>query len=182
MKKFILALSFISLVSVSLPQAFAAKKYRYIKREHGLKLNFNLAHLKYEQGLKGLLDLDVAYTYNWKGRVEIGPFAQVQIALPTSHSTYLGLLIEYNFIKNRGKRPLIPSLGLKPRVQLDGPNLSSLLVGIPLSLKYFVAKRTAIISTAEFIFHQNFNSLADWKALGYQGEITVGFAYYFDFY
>ena len=150
MKKSSLFLSLISMILIVATQAsFAKKKYRYIKREHGLRVSWHFpGQFMGGQEFTRNLDFGFTYTYNWKGFLEAGPY----LALGTDDSSRwavdAGLLVEWNIIKNRGKRKFIPALGLK----LGGDDLTGRRAGhygFPLSIKYFVAKRTPLIVTFE---------------------------------
>ena len=181
MKKPLISLSLIALIfAVPFQNAFAKKKYRYIKREHGLKLNWNFPGQIWQQGGVGGFtftgDISAGYTYNWKGFLEVGPY--LTLGFPFDLSA--GLLVEWNIIKNRGRRKFIPAVGLK----LGGDSVTTYEraghYGLPLSLKYFVAKRTPLIVTLEpYIHAPNFTGF---NPLTVNYNFTGGFAYYFDVY
>ncbi|MCY4512205.1 MAG: hypothetical protein OXB86_00790, partial [Bdellovibrionales bacterium] len=111
MKKSLLYLSLISMILVALPQvSFAKKKYRYIKREHGLKVDWRFpGQIMDKQEFMNNLKFEFNYTYNWKGFVEVGPYLNVGTDDSAKWMVGGGLLVEWNIIKNRGKRVLIPA-------------------------------------------------------------------------
>ena len=180
----------ISLVGVSFSQIADAKKKRYIKREHGLQFNVDASFIEEKN-----LTFDLAYSYNYKGWLEFGPYWNFYIkcgltgesGVCTDADYELGLkLIEYNFVKNRGRRKIIPSVGLKAGLYFTGKNLTEVRAGLPLSLKYFLAKRAAIIGTVEpnaGLSQQDISAGLSLEKLPSQVKLdvdfTVGFAYYF---
>ena len=156
-------------------ESFAAKKYRYIKREHGLRFQGNIPMSLQPFNLSA--NLSGAYAYNWKGMLEAGPYFNLAFANKSVTDWSGGLLIEYNFIKNRGKRKLIPSLGLSV-----GAAQGLLFdIGAHASLKSFVAKRTAFITTLGYNLHTPFNAMFR-GGITHNVDISMGFSYYFDFY
>ena len=161
---------------------FAAKRYRYIKREHGVRFTGNIDVTgSLPQQILNPRDLDFnfsgAYAYNLKGYLEFGPY--LDFSMNSGQMGWkAGLFGEYNFIKNRGKRKWIPSLGLTAGVKgMNGFHLSG---GLQTSLKAFVAKRTAFISTLSFDISSPFDQL--FSTLRTHLNIKMGFSYYFDFY
>ena len=166
--------------------AAAKKRYRYIKRMHGAKIQWNLQPFqKPADGVfsLGSLNIDLAYSYNHKGLLEFGPYLSVNgmmNALPLAN-TAAGLSLEYNFVKNRGKRKNIPALGLQIGVQKGAA--WDLAVSPYFSFKYFVAKRTALVTSLKYTASLPFNGLAAFMQNLSHGVFLVGgFAYYFDFY
>ena len=184
MKKLFLFLNlFFILFVLGAGESFANKKYRYIKREHGIRFQGNIPmSFINQEGFSTGIKLTGAYAYNWKGMVEVGPYfdlgAEMHSGNPFQVSSWsAGLLAEYNFIKNRGKRKFIPSLGLTVGTN-QGLNLT---LGVHISLKHFVAKRTAFITTLGYSLHTPFNNF--FKSMEHHGNIgSIGFSYYFDFY
>ena len=181
MKKLSLFLSLISMILVVAPQtSFAKKKYRYIKREHGLRVNWHFpGQFMDSQRFTDNLNFNFTYTYNWKGFVEVGPYLAVKTDDSSRWMVNTGLLVEWNIIKNRGKRKFIPAVGLK----LGGDDLTGNRAGhygFPLSMKYFVAKRTPLIVTFEpYMEAANFTGFSP---LIVKYNFTGGFSYYFDIY
>ena len=206
MKKLFLFLNlFFILFVLGAGESFANKKYRYIKREHGIRFQGNIPMSLINQGFSAGINLTGAYAYNWKGMVEVGPYFDLGAGMHSGNPFQLrswsaGLLAEYNFIKNRGKRKFIPSLGLTVGTTNQGLNLISkdhknntniltaessqglnLTLGVHISLKHFVAKRTAFITTLGYSLHTPFNNF--FKIMNHHGTIgSIGFSYYFDFY
>ena len=181
MKKSLLFLSLISMILVALPQvSFAKKKYRYIKREHGLKVDWRFpGQFHNRQEFMKNLKFEFNYTYNWKGFLEVGPYFTVGTDDSEKWMVDGGLLVEWNMIKNRGKRVLIPAIGLK----LGADDLTGNMnghYGLPLSLKYFVAKRTPFIFSFEP--YMSVPGFADFDSFDVKYNFSGGFAYYFDFY
>ena len=183
MKKSLLLLNLISMILIAFPQvSFAKKKYRYIKREHGVRvsLDWPKSEIVPEMKLMDKLNFQFTYTYNWKGFVEVGPYLTVAKDDSASWMVDAGLLVEWNIIKNRGKRTLVPAIGLK--IGSDNATASGRFghYGIPCSLKYFVAKRTPLIITVEpYIEAPGFTGFDPFTV---KLNTTVGFEYYFDFY
>ena len=182
MKKSLLFLSLISTILIAIPQiSFAKKKYRYIKREHGVRVNLELPKMEVHPSREFLNNWDIqfTYTYNWKGFLEVGPYLAAKTDKSASWMVDAGLLVEWNIIKNRGKRALIPAVGLKVGAD-DFTNDLAGHIGFPLSLKYFVAKRTPfIVSLEPYMEVPGFNDFSD---LTVKLNFTAGFAYYFDIY
>ena len=181
MKKLFLFLNLFLLLSVT-GESFASKKYRYIKREHGVRLEGrDFVNMSFP-GFMLNFDLSGAYAYNWKGMVEVGPY--FELGAGTSNGPFqinswaAGLLVEYNFIKNRGKRKLIPSLGLT--LGANKMDFLNFMAGLHFSLKSFVAKRTAFITTLGYSFHTPINF--QFQSMEHHVDIGMGFSYYFDFY
>ena len=184
MKKFL----FISLIGLLCALwahlSFAAKKYRYIKREHGVKFQFD-APLTIMPDFEGSIGLEGAYTYNWKGFFEFGPYFSLETDLASeAPMTYSGgLLAEYNFIKNRGKRKLIPAAGISLGVQNGDSEEQPIhyTAGAHISLKIFVGKRTPF--TISLPYKVVLKELAfDPSKMTHHLSPTMGFSYYFDFY
>lgn len=183
MKKSLLLLNLISMILIALPQvSFAKKKYRYIKREHGVRvsLDWPKGEITPNMKLTDELNFNFTYTYNWKGFLEVGPYLKVE--KESSWMVDSGLLVEWNIIKNRGKRALIPAVGLK----IGADDFTGTLaghIGFPLSLKFFAGERnfrTPLIITVEpYIEAPGFTSFTP---LTVKINTTVGFEYYFDFY
>lgn len=166
-----------------------AKKKRYIKRMHGAKVNVNV--IPYEKGpgstSKGTFDVGLAYSYNWKGMVEVGPYFGIEgkhIGGFAMNALDVGIHGEYNFIKNKGKKEVVPALGLKLGAHATGGTPMSwyLAVAPYVSLKYFVAKRTPIIVSAGYSFNADFKAISDMSKAIHSSFLEAGFAYYFDFY
>ena len=167
-----------------LPEA-EAKKKRYIKRMHGVKALADIVPYQKSGGTAtGAFDLDLAYSYNWKGMIEVGPHFNVKgrhIGGFALEGLGVGIQTEYNFIKNKGKKRAVPALGLK----LGANQISSawhLSVAPYFSLKYFVAKRTPFIFSAGYDLNLNFQAIADFQQAIHSSFVQGGFAYYFDFY
>ena len=176
MKKLFLFLNlFFILFVLGVGESFANKKYRYIKREHGVRFQGNIP-MSFGQGFQLNANLAGAYAYNWKGMLEVGPYFDLGIANMSIAGWSGGLLIEYNFIKNRGKRKLIPSFGLT----VGANNLNLFDLGAHVSLKTFVAKRTAFITTVGYNLHTPFSAM--FSSRFHNADISMGFSYYFDFY
>ena len=181
MKKLFLFINlFFILFVLGVGESFANKKYRYIKREHGVRFQGNIP-IPVHPEFSASIDLAGAYAYNWKGMIEVGPYFDlgVDIIPFVVNGWSLGLLGEYNFIKNRGKRKFIPSLGLSVGATNMGSGLN-LALGIHTSLKGFVAKRTAFITTLGYKLHTPFNPF--FASMEHHVDIRMGFSYYFDFY
>ena len=185
MKKYLLYINLLTLFAAvlgTLP-SLAQKKYRYIKREHGVKFQGNVP-ITITTNTEVSATFQGAYAYNWKGFVEAGPYFKLSLEeqpFPNFGVEHwaVGLMGEYNFIKNRGKRKLIPSLGL----QLGAMSKDSLLQatgGVHGTLKWFVDKRTAFITNLQFDLVTPFSSF--FRQREYQVDLSMGFSYYFDFY
>ena len=177
MKKYILSLPLlVLLVATWHVPALAQKKYRYIKREHGVKFQGNVPLQIKATGFHWSADFQGAYAYNWKGFVEVGPYFGVGAASATGLTGWnVGLLIEYNIIKNRGKRKLIPAIGIQGGVMNDG--VLQYEGGAHATLKWFVAKRTAFITNLQYDLVTPLP-----VALSHKVNLSMGFSYYFDFY
>lgn len=187
MKKYFLFFTLLSVVLISLPNdAFARKKYRYIKREHGVKFDWKPPSFEFAHG--GVLmniDLGGAYTYNWNGMVEVGPYFGFKYSnKDTQNMMYNGgLLVEYNIIKNRGKRKWIPAVGLKVGVEGDNTDSTSpikLAAGVHGACKIFVGKRTPF--TVALGYRAVTPMQGMFQTLSHNMDISMGFSYYFDFY
>lgn len=182
MKKYLLYINLLALIGAvwTLP-ALAEKKYRYIKREHGVRFQGNIP-ITVRPSFNLTANLKGAYAYNWKGFVEAGPYFQLELdAAPSPRLSKwaVGLMGEYNFIKNRGKRKLIPSLGLQLGLQgLGGLQGTG---GVHGSLKWFVAKRTAFITDLQYDLMTPFTQFS-FASMEHQVNVSMGFSYYFDFY
>lgn len=177
MKKFFLFSGLLALVFMSFPEDASAKKrrYRYIKRQHGLHANFDLI-AKPTSLEDTFISFSGAYHYNHKGLMEFGPYLSVNYQLELDLSG--GLLFEYNFIKNTGKRKMIPSIGLRTGFRsLGQPTIEAGLYG---SLKYFVARRTAFVGKLEYAGTLPVNF--DIGSFDQSVRAVGGFTYYFDFY
>ena len=174
MKKSLLFLSLASIFFFGVPEAsFAKKKYRYIKREHGVGFQSTIMNTN--------LSLQGVYTYNWKGRMEGGFYVNLRdiSLLPPEFSDVSGGLIgEYNFVKNRGKVKFVPAAGLS--VGVNAGTGMDLTFGVHTSLKYFVAKRTPFVVKIGYlgVIPKSF----DIASLNHNIDISTGFSYYFDFY
>lgn len=162
---------------------YAKKKYRYIKRMHGAKIHWDTTLFKKTAaGNVGTFDIDLAYSYNWKGMIEVGPY----LGLKGKHIGFAlegldaGLSVEYNFIKNKGKKKIVPSLGLQIGTQKAAA--WELALAVPASLKYFVAKRTALIATLGYRASNSFSALTNFQSMSHDIFFVGGFAYYFDIY
>ena len=181
MKKLFLLLNlFFVLFIAGTGKSFANKKYRYIKREHGVRFEGGIP-MSIASGFTLNFKLDGAYAYNWRGMLEFGPYFNLDAEFSGQfnlNSWSAGLLGEYNFIKNRGKRKFIPSLGLS--VGANGQYDLHLALGVHTSLKCFVAKRTAFITTLAYRLHTPFRG--PFQSMTHHPDIRMGFSYYFDFY
>jgi len=193
MKKF-LGLSLLVILTTIWTVPSVAKKYRYIKREHGVKFQgnipFSLNLVDQISNINLSVDLEGAYAYNWKGFVEVGPYFNLSLtAMPNFSFSHwsAGLTGEYNFIKNRGRRKLIPSLGLQlgaisssqfKTKNIEGNSALHGNAGLHASLKWFVATRTALITTLSYDAIVPFSF--DFSALGHHVDLKMGFAHYFD--
>ena len=156
-----------------------AKKYRYIKREHGVKFQGNIPITVAPTNVSA--NFQGAYAYNWKGFVEVGPYFKLGLTADPifNFSNWsAGLMGEYNFIKNRGRRKFIPSLGFQ--LGVIGQEGLQATGGVHASLKWFVATRTAFITTAQYDLVTPFAGL--FSSLGHQVDLNMGFSYYFDFH
>ena len=187
MKKLFLLSSLLSLFALAFSGNAYAKKKRYIKRMHGAKINLNIIPFEKSSNTKsGGLDADLAYSYNWKGMIEVGPYFGIKwIYLPASvlENLDLGVFVEYNFIKNKGKKKMVPAAGLKIGTKkIKGDTAWKLALAPYVSLKYFVAKRTPIITTLGYEGSSAFSSISNFSTWTHSSFLMVGFAYYFDFY
>ena len=151
----------------------AVKNYRYIKREHGVRFQGTFS-ISFEQGFKLNTNLSGTYVYNWEGMLEAGPYFNLTLENLKLTDQSAGLLVEYNFIKNQGKRKWIPSLGLTVGTVRD----FRFNLGTHASLKSFVARRTAFISTLGYNLHTSFNDIDK----SHNVNVRTGLSYYFDFY
>lgn len=183
-KKSLLFMALASIVFAGFPQtSFAKKRYRYIKREHGLKFqgNFNINVPPNQRFALVINNLQTAYSYNWKGMIEVGPYfsiANAELANFSSGSWNAGLLVDYNIIKNRGKRKYVPSVGMK----LGYGNQANVNVSFAAAIKYFVATRTPIYLALDYNVKNLMGVISNPR--GFEGsiDISTGIAYYFDFY
>ena len=153
MKKYFLFLNLFLILFAGLPHtALAKKKYRYIKREHGVRFQADLP-METKQGFTMSAELQGAYTYNWNGMIEVGPYFDFSSGFfPSSLKRYgAGLLVEYNIITNRGKRKWIPAVGIDLGVDgskgLDGALGTHGALGAHGALKMFVATRDRFYSS-----------------------------------
>ena len=180
---FLFAASLFLSLALASPDAEARKK-RYIKRMHGVKaVAFIVPYQRGPGGTSGDYDLELAYSYNWKGMIEFGLHGNIagsHIGGNGLEGWGAGLHAEYNFIKNKGKKRFVPALGLK----FGADQISSaqyLSVAPYLSLKYFVAKRTPFIFSAGYDLNLPFTAL-NFQQATHSSFLEGGFAYYFDFY
>ena len=182
MKKYFLFFALFSMVAVLFPNsALARKKYRYIKREHGVKFEWRKPSFNFDSGLQMTIDLEGAYTYNWKGMLEAGPYfgleyTNVAGTIPTYNA---GLILEYNIIKNRGRRKWIPALGLKFGVNNSSPPLN-FETGAHGALKIFVGKRTPFTIALGYRLVTPIQGI--FQTMSHNVDLSMGFSYYFDFY
>ena len=184
MKKLLLLSGLFSFFVLGFSGNAYAKKKRYIKRMHGAKINLNIIPFERSSGTNsGGFDVDLAYSYNWKGMIEVGPYFGIKgTHLPnfTLEDLDLGVFVEYNFIKNKGKKKMVPAAGLKIGTKKDAA--WKLALAPYVSLKYFVAKRTPIITTLGYEGSSAFSSISNFSTWTHSSFLMVGFAYYFDFY
>ncbi len=193
MKKYFLFSNLFLLLFFACPHtAFAKKKYRYIKREHGVRFNWNNP-LKLSGGFAGQTDIKGAYTYNWMGMVEFGPYVSFNADItPFKVNMFSGgILVEYNIIKNRGKRKLIPAIGIKLGAQQGSSIIGSsagsvsewnMTGGAHGALKAFVSKRSTFVISIGYQASTPFASAFQQGSLYHNIDISMGFAHYFDFY
>lgn len=169
-----------------IPQiSFGKKRYRYIKREHGVELVTSVVDiLNKKQNFNA--DIEGSYTYNWRGKIEVGPWAHLNMSKSQNLTFNIlrgGLLLEYNFIKNRGKRKFIPALGIK--LGADKSAQLNWILGVYTDFKYFVGYRTPFVVKLEYVaaMPEKFGS-AELKDFHNRGNLSLstGFSYYFDFY
>ena len=145
-----------------------------------------------QQQFKATTDLKGAYTYNWRGMLEFGPYFDFAAEFNPfqTHNIAGGVLLEYNIIKNRGKRKFIPAIGISlggqsggAREGFDYSGTSDFKAsgGVHGALKIFVDKRTPftimlgyklLTPTSSFFF----------KPCLMISFFATGFSYYFDFY
>ena len=183
MKKYFLFLNLFLILFAGLPHtALAKKKYRYIKREHGVRFQGNLP-MEIKQGFTMSAELQGAYTYNWNGMIEVGPYFDFSSdSFPSSLERYgAGLLVEYNIITNRGKRKLIPAVGIDLGVNGSKLGLDGAL-GAHGALKMFVATRTAFTVALGYKLLSPFNAFFQPQSFHHRVDFSMGFSYYFDFY
>ena len=183
MKKYFLIFNLFLIVCATWSQtAFAKKRYRYIKREHGLRLQGNI-HTHFDSGFSLSTNINGAYTYNWKGMIEAGPYLQLQpnVERGTLSLNQLagGLIFEYNFVKNQGKRMLIPALGMQFGAEKSPSAMLRFGGGVHGTLKVFVGTRTPFTVT---LAYNLLTSLQQPIQLSHNIDVSMGFSYYFDFY
>lgn len=181
MKKYFLFLSLLPVFLAGWAGPASAKKYRYIKREHGVRFEAKTPTIIGGSGMEISTDLSGAYSYNWKGMIEFGPYFQLDTGIvPFGLNSWgAGIMTEYNFIKNRGKRKLIPALGIKiGAAGGSGLNLSGGLHG---ALKIFVGKRTPFTIALGYSLLTPMNAPFT-GGLSHKVDLSMGFSYYFDFY
>ena len=163
--------------------ALAEKKYRYIKREHGVRFQGDIP-MNFGSGNSMSADLNLkgAYAYNWKGLLEFGPYFQLDTGIvPFSIKSWSsGLLLEYNIIKNRGKRKFIPAVGLN--LGASNPGTLSLSMGPYGALKIFVGKRTPFTITLAYNLLTPLTAPFVGGVMSHNVNLSMGFSYYFDFY
>lgn len=159
--------------------ASSPKKYRYIKREHGLRFSGKVP-VEIGAGLNVGAVLDGAYTYNWKGKIEAGPYFHFDSSIVpfALHSWGSGILGEYNIIKNRGRRKFVPAVGLK--IGAFSTNAINLSAGLYGAFKFFVDKRTPFIVSLGCDVQTPVQGM--FTSMSYKPYVTMGFSYYFDFY
>ncbi len=195
MKK-LLILSLILMSSSWSGIAYSAKKYRYIKREHGVRFQGNIPIEMGAGGFAVRVELKGAYTYNWRGWLEFGPYFEMAPQIMPQFmlgSLNGGIMTEYNIIKNRGKRKIIPTVGVKigmdksggapVGLESAGGGQTLIAVGPYAALKLFVGKRTPFTVSLDYLIRMpmNFMSLPG-MGMTHHPRITMGFSYYFDFY
>ena len=176
----------------SLPgMSVAKKKYRYIKREHGLKVlggipTATIPISTETSSTEAIIYLDTSYQYNWKGLLEFGPYIFLSYDLLPSFSTNdygVGVLGEYNIIKNRGKRKLIPSVGITLGIDKHKEGSDNNIggsAGVYGVLKWFVDKRTPFVVKLSYRLVTPFNGF--FTSFAHKPSFTFGFSHYFDFY
>jgi len=178
--KRILGLTLLIIMTAVWTSPSVAKKYRYIKREHGVKFQGNVPFVLAPMSLG--VQLEGAYAYNWKGFMEVGPYFDLDFGILPGFDVEgwsAGLTGEYNFIKNRGRRKLIPSLGLQLGLRGGSELGLNANVGLHSSLKWFVATRTAFITTVQYDAATPVASF--FSSLGHFVNLKMGFSHYFDF-
>ena len=108
MKKYLLYINLLAILgAVWTFPSLAEKKYRYIKREHGVKFQGNVPIAVSPFSLSA--NFQGAYAYNWKGFVEVGPYFQVGLTANQGFSLTgwaAGLMGEYNFIKKSREKKI----------------------------------------------------------------------------
>ena len=176
MKKMTLFLGLVLLVASFPYSALAQKKYRYIKREHGVKLTGN-AQVPFKNLNATALSVDLEYTYNIKGLVEVGPYVGFD---RSGNGSFFagGLKSEYNIIKNTGKRRFIPAVG----ITLGVVGNTAPAAGVHASFKLFPAKRTAFVTTVGYQLTLQPNFGFNFGGAQHGADVKIGYAYYFDFY
>lgn len=192
MKKHFLSLNILLVICLTWSHiAVAKKRYRYIKREHGAKFHLNLNdYMTFSPSLSIPVNVGLAYAYNWKGMMEFGPYFDIKgkvtgngVMFPSLGG---GLLVEYNIIKNRGKRKFIPAIGLdlgfhkgEINSEINQSDTSFYLAGGPYgALKIFAGKRTPLTVTLGYKLFKPLKTAGMYHA----AKFAVGFSYYFDFY
>ncbi len=184
MKNLFLFFNLFILLLIAYPWPAAAKKYRYIKREHGVRFAGNVPlQFAAGTGITGDADFKGAYTYNWRGFLEFGPYFDLKMAFPVSLQKWsAGLLVEYNFIKNRGRRTYIPAIGLSAGARQFSSlgNPPEFAGGAYGALKAFVGTRTPFIVTVGYKLLTPIQGA--FQQFSHTLDISLGFAYYFDFY
>ena len=167
------------------PIASAKKKYRYIKREHGVRFQWDnpMSIAGTPGGLTAELNIQGAYTYNWRGMIEAGPYFKIDSSYDGNNGFTFnefdgGVLVEYNIIKNRGKREFIPAIGLS--LGANSNQVFQLSGGIHGALKVFVAKRTSFVVMLGCKILTPMDQ--PFQVLSYHPYTSMGFSYYFDFY
>ena len=183
MKKYFLLFSIFSLFPIVwVCPAGAEKRYRYIKREHGVHFNMAVPVKNLSGGADVEMDVKGAYTYNWKGMLEFGPYFAFDSQLSPAFildSWDGGLLVEYNFIKNRGKRKFIPAIGISFGVN-GMQEVTSFSGGVHGALKIFVGKRTPF--TVSLGYRMLTPMESPFQHMDHNIHFSTGFSYYFDFY
>lgn len=187
MKKTLLLLSLAAVCLAGLPEiSEAKKKYRYIKRAHGIKLLHGGYDIMFGgqdgAGPAGQLNLSGAYAWNWKGLIETGPYFSLGVAVPPGFQISgwsAGLGVEYNFIKNRGKRKLIPAFGIKLGARSGGSGGADGNVEPVLTIKSFVSKRTAFLTSLSYAL--GIPGFTNFQGMYHNVSVKLGFAHYFDF-
>ena len=184
MKKTLLLLSLLSVSLAGLPRVSEAKKkYRYIKRAHGVRLLNGGFDMTIGGGsTSSAANFGGAYTFNWKGMVEVGPYFHLAPVIQPEFNLgeyQVGLLLEYNFIKNRGKKKAVPALGLKLGIKGAAAGGINLAAGPHVAGKFFAAKRTALLVSLGYlaVIPTDF----DFQSMLHDVDFSFGFAHYFDF-
>ena len=193
MQKHFLFFNLFFIIFVAWPHtALAKKKYRYIKREHGVRFHWdNLMNIEDQKELMASVNIQGAYTYNWRGMLEAGPYFKIASQYKNKEFKLNefdgGLLAEYNIIKNRGKREFIPavglSLGINNRTDERGATSLFLSGGLHGALKIFVAKRTPfVVMLGCKILTPMGDPQGLFQKFSFNPYTSMGFSYYFDFY